>query len=156
MATASATIYLLIKSGPDLSPVITVLPSSIHGTTNITVVIDVTEINNISSSGQTTVNLIKNRLISLVFDPLATSIDGKPVQNSKWTFDAVSNSSYYILKTNETIPAGGVLSFGFTGTLTPGATDGKINMTTIVMPGSGKEENLANNLDVEPIYFYEY
>lgn len=155
-ADARASIYILIKPVvPDLTPVITVQPVSIHGTTNIAVVVDVHEINQIPASGLVTVYVVKSRLISLTFDSAATIINGMPVQNAKWTIDANSNSGYYILKTKELIPPGAMLSFGLTGVFTPGATSGKISVTTIITPKSGGEENSANNLDAEPIDFYE-
>ena len=82
-------------------------------------------------------------------------ISGMPVQNAKWTIDASSNSGYYILKTKELILPGAMLSFGLSGVFTPGATSGRISVTTIITPKSGGEENSANNLDAEPIDFYE-
>jgi hypothetical protein len=155
-AEAGATVYILIKPlVPDLKPVITVQPSTIHGTTNLTVTVDVQEVNKVPTSGLVTVYVVKNRLITLTYDSAATTINGKTVQNALWTMDGSSNPSYYVLTTTAVVPPGAVLSFGFNGVFTPGATKGQISITSIITAQSGGETNSGNNLDAENINFFE-
>ncbi len=155
-ARSVATLYILVKEVPDLTPVLTISPSTIAGTTNINVVVTINEINNTYTAGAITVYLVKHRLISLTFNPVDAVINGIPVSNSAWTIDATSNPNYYILTTNAVINGGGSLSVGLTGVLTPGATNGRINMTTVILPASGREENSFNNNHSVPINFTQH
>lgn len=144
-ASAQATLYIVVREVPDLTPILTMTPAVIRGTTNINVVVRLDEVNNVSTNGLITVYLAKHRHITLNFTQADISLDGVPVQNSKWTLDATSHPGYYILTTNEVVAASGNLSFGLSGVFAPGQTNGRINLTTTIISGSGKEENNLNN-----------
>jgi hypothetical protein len=73
------------KLPTDLIPLLYVTPSLAYSTTTGSVVVDVFEINSAPTSGLITVHISKSSLLSLSFDPGATSFAGKPVQNSVWT-----------------------------------------------------------------------
>ncbi len=144
-ASAQATLYILVREVPDLTPTLTFTPGVIRGTTNVNVVVRLNEINNVSTNGLITVYLAKHKNIVLNFAQAAVMVDGTPVQNSNWTFDATTNQGYYILTTPAIIAANGNLSFGLTGVFTPGQANGRINLTTTIIANSGKEENTLNN-----------
>ena len=139
---------------PDLTPVIYARPSTVYNTTPVTVVVDVAEVAGVASSGLITVRVTKTTKVALTFDPAATSIGGRPVQNSIWTLDN-SNSSFYILTTTQSVGAKNKLSFGFTGTLTPGATTGTLTMTSAIVGGSGGEVRTNNNVDADKIDYFQ-
>ena len=139
---------------PDLVPVIYARPSTVYNTTPVTVVVDVAEVAGVASSGLITVRVTKTNYVALTYNPAATSIGGRAVQNSIWTLDN-SNSSFYILTTTQSVGAKNKLSFGFTGTLTPGATTGTLTVTSAIVGGSGGELRTNNNADADKIDFFQ-
>ena len=153
-ACGTATLHILVTPGPDLTNVVYARPSSAYNTTPLTVVVDVSEVLGQPSSGQIRVLLSKATKASLSFDPNATTVGGRAVQNSSWQVDN-SNSSFYILTTNQSVPARGKLSFGFTGTLTPGATSGTLTLTSAIEAGSGGEIRSNNNADADKIDYFQ-
>ncbi|SFD83744.1 beta strand repeat-containing protein [Spirosoma endophyticum] len=151
-ASAAITVTITTCSPSDLTPIMTVLPSTTYGTTNITLVTDVYEINSVATTGPITVYVSKDPLLTVTFNGSATFINGKTVQNSAWTM--TSNSSYYILTSTQTIPGGGKLSFGLNAVMTPGATTGVATMSVTIIGSSGGETNGANNTDSEKINYF--
>ncbi|MBD2757499.1 hypothetical protein [Spirosoma validum] len=155
VSTPAAVTVTATACVPDLSPVIYARPSTIYGTTPITVVVDVIELLGTPTSGTVVVYLSKDAKVSLNYDMSATLINSRSVQNSAWTVDASSNSNYYILTTSNVVPAGDKLSFGFTGTLTPGATTGTVTMSTVIKGGGGGEVRVNNNVDADKIDYFQ-
>ncbi len=153
VATAHATLYILVREVPDITPILTLTPNEIRGTTNLNVRIQVNEINNVSTNGLITLYLSKHQNIVLNFNQADILVDGVPVQNANWTFNSTSHPGYYILQTTETIAGNGSLTVGLTGVFTPGQTNGRINITTTIIAGSGKEENSSNNSMALPIIY---
>ncbi|MDQ6479000.1 Ig-like domain-containing protein [Dyadobacter sp. LHD-138] len=157
-ACASATLHLFVSPVPDLVVILTVRPGNVTGTTNITLVGDVynVPVSSTSTNGSIiTVYVAKNSLINLTLNSAATLVGGKTVQNSIWTFDGNSNPSFYILKTNAVIGDSDLRSFGLEGTITPGSSSGKLNLTAFIDSGSGGEVNDLDNSDSESILFYK-
>lgn len=156
VATASGSVHILVKGFvPDLTPVISITPAEVHNTTNVSVLVEVKEINVVPTGGTITVYLVKNKLMPLQFSTGTTQLNGVTLQNSQWTVDATSNPGYYILRTTQSITAGSKHTIGFTGTFTPGAATGKINCTTTITRSSGEEENATNNMYAVPILYFE-
>ena len=139
---------------PDLTPVIYALPATQYGTTNFTVVVDVYDLLTTPSSGTVVVYLTKDPLVALSFNPGSVLVGGKLVQNSIWTFDA-SNSGYYTFTTSTVIPGEGHKSFGLTGVLTPGNTQGTLTISTTIYPHSGGEVRIDNNVDADKIDYFK-
>lgn len=140
---------------PDLTPIIYARASTVYNTSPITVVVDVLELLNVSTSGLITVKLSKDDMATLVFNTGATTIGGRSVQNTQWTFDGTSDPDYYILKTTSVIAGTDQLSFGLTGTLTPGATSGTMTFSTMIVGGSGGESRINNNMDADKIDYFQ-
>ncbi|MBD2756588.1 hypothetical protein [Spirosoma validum] len=72
--------------------------------------VDVVETNGISSNGLITVKITKDAKAALNFEGELTSVGGRDVQNSGWSFS--SDVAYYILTTTRPITGGNKLSFG--------------------------------------------
>ena len=147
--------YFIVTDIPttsDLTPTLYARPSVTSNTTPVTVVVDVIELLSLPTSGTITVRVTKDPRISLSCPPSATSINGRSVQNPVWTFDDTSSPDYYILTTTQPIAAGEMLSFGMTGTLSPGATTGVLSLSAVVMGGG--EVKVTNNTDADKIDYY--
>ena len=152
----SATAITTVIAVPDLTPIISVRPSTVYGTTPITVVVDVIEISGVATTGLITVKITSDSNVNLNFNSGTTSVSGRPVQNSVWTLSGPS-SGFYTLTTNQAISGGDVLSVGLTGTLTPGDTQGTLTVSTLIGGGSGGETRFDNNSNANKIdYFSRY
>ena len=150
--------YVFIRTpGPvpaDLVPIISTLPSTQYGTTNFSVVVDVFELNSLATNGLIKVYLTKDPMVPLSFNPEATLVGGKLVQNSIWTFDN-SFPDLYVFSTQQVIGAEGKKSFGLTGVLNPNNTQGSLTITSTLMAGSGGEITINNNSDADKIDYFK-
>ena len=146
-----------IRQAPDLTPIIYARPSTVYNTTNITVVVDVFELLSVPTSGLITVKVPKDARFALTFNQSATSVDERSVQNSAWTYQGLIGGSYTFTTTN--VIAGNVgtgkLTFGMTGTLTPGATTGTLTVSSVIVGGSGGEIRIDNNNDADKIDYFQ-
>ncbi|WP_461101241.1 hypothetical protein [Spirosoma koreense] len=145
-------VFDAISTAPDLTPALTARPSTVRSTTAISVVVDVYEINAVATSGTTTVRLTKDPKVTLNFDNSLTSVGGKSVQNSAWSFSGPAGG-FYTLTTNQVISAGGLLSFGLNGLLNPGTTTGSLSISATVLQPN--ETNLENNIDADKIEYFQ-
>lgn len=141
--TVSSQANITVQLVPDLSPVITVSPTSMYGNTNFTIKIDVTEINSAPTSGTVVVLVTKQSKYTL-------TLSSAP-QNSIWTLNSTSNENYYVLTTTSSIPAGEALTIRLNGYLTPQGTAGTLSISAVVVAGSGGETRINNNIDVDRI-----
>ncbi|GAB4031821.1 putative Ig domain-containing protein [Spirosoma jeollabukense] len=137
----------------DLTLVLFAQPTLMYGPTSVSVVVSVYELNGVATSGPVSVKLSEDTMLSLGFDPAATSVGGKPVQNSLWQFSGPMDGMY-TLKATQPLPAGGRLSVGLSGPLTPGATKGRLSVSATVVDPSGTETRLNNNMDAETIEYF--
>jgi glucose/arabinose dehydrogenase len=76
----SASLYRIIYTGPDLTTILHAQPSTVNGTTPVSLVVDVFELNSAPTSGSITVYITKDPLLTLTFDPALTTLGGKTVQ----------------------------------------------------------------------------
>lgn len=139
---------------PDLSPVIVVQQSPTYGTSPINLVLDIYELNNVATNGVITVKIPKNPQTTLSLNSGATSVGGRPVQNSVWNLSGPSGG-FYTLTSSQVIAAGDMLSFGLNGVLTPGATSGRLSLTAIIVGGSGGEVRINNNSAASAIDYFQ-
>ena len=79
----------------------------------------------------------------------------RSVQNGSWSFDGTSNANYYILTTSQSVAAGGKLSFGLTGVLTPGATTGGLSISAGLVGGTTGEIPATNNSDADKVDYFQ-
>lgn len=152
----TATLHVLVVPTPDLTPILYARPSSINGTTNITVVIDVLEVNNVVTTKPVTVYISKDNVCRLTFPTMATSIGNRSVQNEAWTFDDTDESFYKLTtKSNRVVNAGSQLSIGLEGTVTPGSTAGVLTISAVIVANSGGEVRVTNNMDADKINYFQ-
>ncbi len=137
----------------DLTPLLYARPSTVTSTTTVSVVVDVLELNNVATRGNFIVKITKDPNVTLTFSPRVTVVNGRTVQNSAWNFNA-SDEDYYILTPTQSIDASDQLSFGLTGTLTPGATTGVLTISSTVIDTGLIETKLSNNTDADKIDYF--
>ncbi|SFC86498.1 RCC1-like domain-containing protein [Spirosoma endophyticum] len=137
---------------PDLATILYVSPSLVYGNSACSLVVDVVEVNGSLTNGRIQVYITKDPLLSLSLTGTATSVGGRPVQNSAWSLDGLSDSNFYILTTNQSIGGKGRLSVGLTGQLSPGNTKGNLGVSALVM--SSGEENMLNNMGAIKIDYF--
>ena len=146
--------FVTASALPDLTPVFFARPFLLRGTSTFTVVVDVFEINSVPTNRPITVYVTKDPSINLTFNGALTQLNNKAVQNSVWTFNGTSNSSFYVLTTNQVINGATKLSFGLNGVLTPGESAGTLSITSIVVGSSAVEARINNNSDADKIEYF--
>lgn len=134
----------------DLVSTLYARPTTVYGAAPVTVVVDVFSLKDVATTGLITVKLTRDASVNLSFTANATSVGGRMVQNSSWTFDD-SDPSYYVLKTTQVISTGNQLSFGLTGNLNAGSPSGTLTISSVVVGGSGGEVRINNNADADKI-----
>ncbi|SFF26148.1 PQQ-dependent sugar dehydrogenase [Spirosoma endophyticum] len=154
LSKSSASLYRIEYTGPDLATILYAQPSSVNGTSPVSLVVNVFELNVVPTSGPIKVYVTKDPLLTLTFDPSATSLGNRPVQNGLWQFDGVSNATAYVLTTTQTTGTSGKLSVGLSGQLTPGNTKGNLNISVVVEGSGVGEVKLTNNADAERIEYF--
>lgn len=151
-STSSVAVTVNPLLGPDLTSVMYVLPSPVYGNSPVSVVVDILELNSIASSGVITVKITRDNKLDLSFNSIESSIGGRQVQNSAWSFDG-SNSGYYILTTQQVIAAGDHLSFGLNGIVRPNGTAGTLNVSSVITT-NGSEQKINNNTSASKIEYF--
>lgn len=139
----------------DLSPQLYARPTSVYGTSPVTVVVDVMELNGVSSAGLITLKITQDPQLNLSLPPDATTIDNRPVNNRVWQLSSPSEG-YYTLSTNQVVAAGGTLSVGLTATLTSAGNSGALTVSGLLVGGSGGEQKLLNNTASARIEYFQH
>lgn len=139
---------------PDLSPILYARPTLVYGQSPFTVVVDVLELNSVASSGSFKVWLTRDQQFSLSFDASLSSLNGRSVQNSVWSFSD-ADPNYYVLTTSQPIAPGDKLSFGLSGSLRPGASSGMLTLSSTVVAGTVVESRGSNNIDADKVEYFQ-
>ncbi|SFC71080.1 reprolysin-like metallopeptidase [Spirosoma endophyticum] len=157
ICSATSGVAMLTVNGKqaDLTPIIYTTPSLTYGNTLISVVVDVFEVNGVSTTAPVTVRISRESRLTLGFDPTITTLGLKSVNNQAWRFDG-TNPDYYELTTlpNQFITAGSKLSFGLSGTLQLNATKGALAITVVSTLPAGMEARLTNNSDADKLEYF--
>lgn len=143
-------VFDAVKS-PDIIPILYARPFPVYGTSTFSVVVDVFELNSVTTNGLITVKVTKDPKTTLTLDGNLTTIGERSVQNSFWTF--TSDTNYYTLTTSQPITGGDKLSFGLTGVLNAANTTGVINCSATVLGGGDSKPN--NNVDADKIEYFQ-
>jgi len=154
-AGTTAVITVGAAGNTDLTPIIEISPTIITGATgNFAAAVTVANVGSSASVG--TIRVFVNKVNRIVpsFPGTATAVGPFAVSNSVWTLDATSNGSFYIFSTNSVIPVGGVLAFGWNGTLSTTNSNGTLSLTSTLPSGTGGDTNTANNGDSEGMSFF--
>jgi len=137
----------------DLSPIMTLLPSTISGISTINVVVNVTELNAVDSDA----NIIAVRIPSdsrLSFNWDSTFIAGN-INNTIWDYSGDNGIFHAFMFNLPTFQGATSNGFSFTATYDPQNTSGTTTMTATIVPFSGGECNLINNTDSETLVYFD-
>jgi hypothetical protein len=157
--SCSATGSLLVtKSVPDYTPTIQIAPSAITGTSQVRVILNISEILNKDACSDLYI-LVPKLLPRFVFNylPNATTIGGIPVHNADWQFFENANPNFYIWQytgTGGLFPGNGSSTIGYIGTYDPNNTDGQSTFSVQIFQGSGGETNQTNNTDSDLLIYF--
>ncbi|MBD2755725.1 Ig-like domain-containing protein [Spirosoma validum] len=149
-AVASTSVSQLTT--PDLIPLLYARPTALYGTTPVTVVVDVVEVAGIASSGPIIVKITQDTRLSLALPVGATSVGNRSVDNRIWQLSGPAGG-YYTLTTSEVVPAGGRLSVGLMGDLSPGGTTGGLTVSGTL--SGGGDQQLLNNVDADRLEYFQ-
>ena len=146
----SLTVGVTALLPADLSPLLYARPISLYGSSPVSVVVDVVELNGVASSGLITLKISQQDGLSLSLAATETSVDGRSVNNSAWQLSGPSGG-YYTLRTNQAVAAGDKLSVGLRGSYNGGS--GGITVSASV--SGGGDRNLVNNTDADKVEYLQ-
>ena len=128
-------------------------PTTLYGQAPLSVVVDVFEINGVATYQPIILYLTKDAQAPLSFDPTATQVGGRAVQNSQWSMEELPG--LYRLTSQFLLDGGGKLSVGLTGQLR-GGTSGVLTISGALAGGSGGEVSpSSNNTDADKIEYFQ-
>lgn len=138
----------------DLAPTLIVTPNISHGVTSFDVIIRVTELNLVQTTGEIIVQIPIDNRWGLIgsYDQTLTTLDGMPLDNRDWTH--TSDATYHIFTTSASIASGGSSTFGFSISFDPGTSKGEYTITTQLVNGAGGETRYTNNTDSERLDYF--
>lgn len=150
----STAFSLTVNQGADLTLMAYARPTTLYGSTPITMVVEVDELRGVTSTGPLVVKVAKDaRLSKLSLPASATSVGGRAVDNQVWRWDEGSDAGYYLLSTEQSIGAEGRLSFGLEGLFNPGNSAGTYRFE-LLLEHSGVCETVTNNTDGDRIDYF--
>jgi len=154
-SAATEVIVTINACPPDLTPTLVVSPNIMHGITDFDLVVRITELNNINTTGIITIVIPKDTrwILTDGYDPALLTLAGRDLDNNLWTYSEDVNN--HIFSTNSVIPAGDFITFGFRVTFNPASTRGIYSITTQLQSGSGGEARPGNNADSESIDYFQ-
>lgn len=148
VAAAAPLASASTSGSPNLTPQITASPTSFSGTSTVTLTVAVKEITGSATDGSVITVFVskESRFSEIVFDPSL-------VNNSSWTLDATSNSSYYRFTASGLVLANSQSVFQISGTFRPGATTGTATFSSIILGGSGGETPPTDNVSATTVSY---
>lgn len=149
----STAFSLSVSQGADLALLAHVRPTTLYGTTPITLVVEVEEVRGGGSAGPMIVKVPKEAKLSLSLPASASSVGGRTVDNRAWRWDEGSDAGYYLLSTEQSIGAGGRLAFGLEGSFRPEGSSGTFRFE-LALESSGVCERTTNNTDGDRIDYF--
>lgn len=153
--TSNQAAVVVLYLHPDVTPTITAEPNIMHGEQFYDIIVQVTELLGTPTLGLITVIIPKD--IRWIFDGAyeqnAAFINGKPVENSLWTYED-TDPSYHVFKRTNAITGGNYSKFGFKAIWNAGYTVGQYTITSQILSGSGSETRIDNNVDAERLDYF--
>lgn len=132
-----------IACAPDLTPTITVIPSSIIGSASIILRVRVTELKNKPTDGTLTLNIRRSADWSIGIAP-GTTVNG-------WTYNGLIGIQHQFV--SSTVLNNSYSQFNVPATFNPAGANGKYVFTVSIPSGSGGESPDTNNTDQESISY---
>ena len=154
--TEDYTINIVGHDPPDATPILTAEPNIMHGLTSYHIILRITELNIVATSGLITVRIPKDTRWSLdgPYDPNLTILGSTPLNNNIWSYDGTSDPINHVFTTSSVIDAGSFSNFGFNAVWNAGQTLGIYTITSQIDSGSGGENQISNNADAEKIDYF--
>lgn len=140
---------------PDITPTLLVSPNISHGSTSFNIIIRITELNSINTSGTITVRIPKDLRWTIPggFDENLTTLNGITLMNSDWSY--TSDVSYHIFTSGSSIQASGYANLGFSIMFNPDVNRGVYSITAHISSISGGESRSSNNVDAERLDYFQ-
>lgn len=132
-----------IACAPDLTPTITVIPSSIVGSAAITLRIRVTELKDKPTSGAITLNIRRSSDWTIGITP-GTVVNG-------WTYNGLVGIQHQFI--SSAVLSNSYSQFNVPATFNPSGANGKYTFTVTIPTGSAGESPDTNNTDQEAISY---
>lgn len=142
----------------DLTPTIYILPGNISGASVVSVAVRISEVGNLDTDGfPIRVRVPSDPRLLFVWDIGLTSAAFIPVQNSEWNY--LGNTGVFhnwvYNGPGQVLPAGSTSAFGFQAFYDPQSTSGETTITATIIPFSGGECNVQNNVDSEKLVYFD-
>lgn len=138
-----------LKLDPDLTPVLTIIPSTISGASTIGIAVTVTELNNEDTDGSPII-------VRIPSDPRLSFVWGLPNPVPDWNY--LGNNgfihSFVYNGPGGIITKGSQSSFQIIANYDPQNTTGTTTISVSLVPFSGGEVNLTNNTDSESLVYF--
>ncbi len=153
---AIAAIYITVTApvmDPDLSPVITVIPANLQGVSTLGVAVNINELEGHATSSAVFVRIPKDPRLLFIWDPSLTFVAFNSVDNANWQYSSTPNFHQFLYA--GIVSGFSVRSFGFVATYDPQNTQGQTTITATIVPFSGGEKLLSNNVDSEIIIYFD-
>jgi len=138
---------------PDITPVITFIPTNVNGVTDMFFTIKVQELLFEDTDGLITLIFPVDSRLTFTYDQSLTNFGPFSLDNPEWTYDG-SNPSFHVWTSNTVIPGGSSSILGFEAVYDPQNTTGEVPFTVTIITGSGSEVNDANNIDAETLDYF--
>ncbi len=139
----------------DITPTLVVSPNIMHGLTAFDLVVRISEVNNVNTSGTITVYIPKDPrwILTDGYNGSLSLLGTVALNNNVWSYSSDANN--HIFTSTSVIPARGYTTFGFRVTFNPGSTRGIYTITSQIVSGGGGEVRISNNVDSEKIDYFQ-
>lgn len=144
-----------IFSCPDLTAIISILPSTINGASSIAYAVELTELNQFDTDGSAiTVRVPLDPRLTFSYDSTLTNVAFVNVDNANWSYTG-NNTLFHTFEFIGILTGGMSTAFGVVSTYDPQGTSGQTTVTATVVPGSGGECTFTNNGDSEILVYFD-
>jgi|GEM_PF-5285359 len=145
----------IVLPQPDLTTILTVIPSTFSGISNMGIICSVSELRNVDTDGSIIrVRIPSDPRLSFTWNPTLTQVGFSQVNNVDWNYLG-DNGIVHTFTTLEVIPGGDNSKFGIQAQYDPQNTQGQTTITATVVPTSGGEGVFTNNQDAEGITYFD-
>ena len=140
---------------PDLTPIVSVVPSSISGSSTVGAAIEIFQL----AENKTDGSAIKVRIpadprFTFAWNPTLMNVGFTPVNNSDWIYLG-NNGLFHEFEYYGILGPNHKSAFGIIGNYDPQNTSGSTTLTVTVVPGSSNECVFFNNSDAEIISYFD-
>lgn len=140
---------------PDLTPVITIVPTNLSGVSNLGIAVELYQLANNKTDGSAiTVRIPVDPRYTFNWDASLTNVGFTPVNNAEWVYTS-TNGLFYEFEYAGVLSQNQKSAFGVIGSYDPQQTTGITSVTATVVPGGSNECEFGNNTDAEVIYYFD-